>query len=445
MNLPCFTGLPCVPSPLHIWLRRGWFISTCLMCFVSLPLNAAEQQPLALHEALQYALQNDPQLMQRTARSEALSESAVADGQLPDPKLRFGAYNVPLDSGSFSQEPSTQVRFGIQQAFLPGDTLHYRQLKTQWQSKEQQHRAEVAALMLTRNVREQYLELFYQLQAARVISDTRRFFSELLKISERHYASGKVNQQDVLRAQLELSRLDDKYERILSADDVARAKLSQWIGPLAERPLATEMPVLPKLPSLEILQEQLTDHPAIIAENARIESFREQTNIAREQYKPGWSAGVEYRKRFGDNNDGSSRTDMAAVMLTMDLPLFTKDRQDRRQAASLRQADAADLNREDKLRELRSQLERNYAQWQRLAARNKLYKERLLPDARANSKASINAYQTGVGDFTTLMRASISELDARLQTLRVQVDQAKAQARLLYIAHLSSTNLEQKP
>ncbi|MCU7960586.1 MAG: TolC family protein [gamma proteobacterium symbiont of Bathyaustriella thionipta] len=440
MNLSCFTGLPCSPLP-----RWRWLSSTCLMCFVSLSVNASEAPPLSLNEALQYALQNDPQLMARTARSEALAESAVADGQLPDPKLRFGAYNVPLDSGSFSQEPSTQVRFGIQQAFLPGDTLHYRQRKTQWQSKEQQHRAEVAALMTTRNVREQYLERFYQLQAGRVINDTREFFSELLKISERHYASGKVNQQDVLRAQLELSRLDDKYERILSADDVARAKLSQWIGPLAERPLPAEMPLLPKLPSLETLQEKVKDHPAIVAENARIESFREQTHIAREQYKPGWSAGVEYRKRFGDNNDGSSRTDMAAVMLTMDLPLFTKGRQDRRQAASLRQTDAADLSREDKLRELRSQLERNYAQWQRLAARNKLYKERLLPDAHANSKASINAYQAGVGDFTTLMRASISELDARLQTLRVQVDQAKAQARLLYIAHSSRTKMEQKP
>jgi len=136
---------------------------------------------------------------------------------------------------------------------------------------------------------------------------------------------------------------------------------------------------------------------------------------------------------------------MAAVMITMDLPLFTRDRQDRRQAASIRQADAAHLDREDKLRALRSQLQRDYSQWQHLKTRNKLYVERLLPDAKANTQASMTAYQSGVGDFNALMRASINELEARLETLRVQVNQAQAQTRLLYIAHIQAATAEQQP
>jgi len=251
-----------------------------LLTSIAAPAFSSEMLVLPLQEALQQALSHDPGVKARSARSDALAESAVADGQLPDPKIRFGAYNVPLDSGSFTQEASTQVRLGIQQSFLPGDTLQYRQKKTEWQSTEQRNRASAASLMVVKNVREQYLERYYQLQAADIVADSRAFFAELLKITERHYASGMVTQQDVLRAELELSRLDDKYQRILSAADSAEANLSQWIGELARRPLPKEMPTLTKLPSLAIIQQQVTDHPLITAENSRIASFQEQTHIA---------------------------------------------------------------------------------------------------------------------------------------------------------------------
>ena len=80
--------------------------------------------------------------------------------------------------------------------------------------------------------------------------------------------------------------------------------------------------------------------------------------IAREQYRPGWSAGLEYRKRFGDNPGGDDRADMMAAMLTVDLPLFPKQRQDRRLSASIQQAASIQLTRDDKLRELLEQLSR---------------------------------------------------------------------------------------
>jgi outer membrane protein TolC len=55
-------------------------------------------------------------------------------------------------------------------------------------------------------------------------------------------------------------------------------------------------------------------------------------------------------------------------------------------------------------------------------------------DAAANVQASLKAYQSGVTEFTTLMRARITDLDVRLQDLRIRVDRAKSQANLLYIA-----------
>ena len=125
---------------------------------------------------------------------------------------------------------------------------------------------------------------------------------------------------------------------------------------------------------------------------------------------------------------------MMAAMITVDLPLFPDKRQDRRLSASVQQVEAAQLMRDDRMRELREMLETNYTNWQLLGERAALYESQLLKEATANAQASLSAYQTGVTEFTTLMRARITDLDVRLDDLRIRVDRSKAQARLLYLA-----------
>ena len=62
-----------------------------------------------------------------------------------------------------------------------------------------------------------------------------------------------------------------------------------------------------------------------------------------------------------------------------------------------------------------------------------IYRNKLVSSAANNAEASLNAYQSGVTEFTTLMRAGITELDVRLENLRIKVDRLRTQARLLYI------------
>jgi len=75
-----------------------------------------------------------------------------------------------------------------------------------------------------------------------------------------------------------------------------------------------------------------------------------------------------------------------------------------------------------------------YADWSRLGERVALYESRLLKESHANTQASLNAYQSGVTEFTTLMRAYMTDLDMQLDALRVRVDRARSQAGLLYLA-----------
>ncbi|MDH3871247.1 MAG: TolC family protein [Gammaproteobacteria bacterium] len=403
-----------------------------LPVLLSLPLPSYAE--LTLAEAEQIALGDDPAVAASQARSQALREDAVAAGQLPDPKLKAGLFNLPLDSFDINQEPTTQLRLGLQQAFPRGATLQHRQRQGEWKATSEQAKADDESRKLIREVRNSFLELHYQLQAERVVTSTRSLFAQLVDITQAHYATGRVNQQDVLRADLELSRLADRATRILNDQEKARADLAKWIGSNASQTLDPHFPALPDLPSKQELAAALEQHPVIQAESARLESHHQAVQLAREQFKPGWGVGLEYRKRFGDNPNGSDRTDMMAAMVTVDLPLFPAKRQDRRLAASLQQAEAAQLTRADRLRELRAMLDADYASWQRLGERAALYETQLLIEARANVQASLKAYQSGVTEFSTLMRARITDLDVRLDDLRLRVDRAKTQARLLYLA-----------
>jgi len=388
---------------------------------------------LSLQQSEQLALEADPLIMSHKASSRSHDAQSIANGTLPDPKLRLGMFNVPLDTFSITQDPATQLRIGIQQEFPRGDTTDLKQQQSKWLAQAAMAKANDEQLKLLMNVRDAYLNLFYEIQAGTIVNKTRKLFSRLVKITEDQYAAGRVNQQDVIRADLELSRLDDRATKIQSNEDEYRAQLAQWVGDIAWQDIDSNLPVLPDVSDNDDINQLLTQHPSVLAETAKVEASRKMIEVTRQDYKPGIGALVEYRKRFGENLDGSDRSDMMAAMFTMDIPLFTENRQDKSVAAREESANAARYSRDDTLRVLKRKLEKDRAIYKRLSERELLYKNRLISSATNNAKASLNAYQSGVTEFTTLMRAGITELDVRLEDLRIKVDRLRTQARLLYI------------
>jgi len=388
---------------------------------------------LNLKQAEQLALTDDPMVKSYLASSRAFDDQSIADNTLPDPQLRLGLFNLPLDTFSTTQEPSTQLRLGVQQAFPKGDSLEYKQQQSRWLSKSSLAQADDENLKIIRDLRETYLNLYYEVQAEKIIHNSRSLFRSLLKITEAHYAAGRVKQQDVLRADLELSRLDDRIVKTLGLQDEYRASLAQWLGELAYQTIDDNFPVLPDIADTTDINSLLTKHPAIVMQAAKVNASRSMVAIAKQGYRPGVNAFVEYRKRFGENPNGSDRADMLAAMVTLDIPLFTANRQDKQVSANIEKTSAAQFQLDNKLRILKRMLDKDRAIYKRLGQRQKLYSDELLASAKNNADASLRAYQSGVTEFTTLMRSRMTELDVKLADLRVRVDRTRAKARLLYL------------
>ena len=407
-------------------------------------LSANDASALNLKQAERLAIQSDPSIESFKATSRSFVDESVADNTLPDPKLRLGAVNVPVDSFDLQQEQMTQLKVGIVQNFPRGDVLSIKQKQSQYLSKSALAMASDAELKILRDVRESYLNLYYEVSAYQIIRETRKLFSELVKITESNYAAGRVNQQDVVLAGLELSRLDDRSTKIQAREEGYRAMLAQWIGDVAWNSISMEFPQLPALPEKVDLNLVIPQHPLILAENAKIDASKQMTEMAKQEYKPGWSLLLDYGFRSGNNPDGSERPDFATAMVSLDIPLFTGNRQDKTVSANQQKVSAARYSKDDQLRKLKQLYEKNQHLWLRLGEREQLYKNSLLTAAKNNSKAALKAYQSGVSEFNTLMRAQITELDIRLEGLRVHIDRAAAQARLLYITgdYIEDTNNE---
>lgn len=407
-------------------------IGVLILLITSTVLFANE---LTLLESEQIALDSDFITKEYNARSQSLKERAIADGQLPDPKVKFGIMNLPINSFDRDQENMTQLQVGLQQSFPRGRTLHYKKLQTMDIADVDEAKAFDQAKKVLRSLRNSYLDLYLNVKTESILLQNRDLFTQLFDTTQRQYAVGRDNQHDVLRAQLELALLDDRIVEIVGAKEIGLAELSRWIGrEQAQRTLSQTFPEINSISSLDQMVSELPSHPLIKVEDALVKANDKNVNIAEEQYKPGWMLDFTYGERTGNNMDGSSRDNFASAMVIMDLPIFTDKRQDRRLAARKLERVASRYARSDRLLELKRQVEKEHANWLRQGKRLELYQTRAVVDAAQNSESTLKAYQNDLTDFTTLMRARLTELNTQLDMLKIRINRAKSQANLLYFS-----------
>ncbi|MFO7604331.1 MAG: TolC family protein [Gammaproteobacteria bacterium] len=403
------------------------------LCLLAVKAGAAE--PLSLAQAEALALANDPLVQAYQANTTALRARSVAADTLPDPKLKLGLVNFPTDTYKRDQEAMTQVQVGIQQMFPRGNSLEIAARRMNFMADSEAARAVNQYRRVRQQVRQAWLEVLYWEQAAEVVQQNQALFKRLVDTLRSQYATGRHQQQDLIRAQLELGMLEDRLHTIGNMIDSGRARLSRLLGEnVARTALAGGMPTLPAVPDRAAIAATLETHPALQMQQAMLSASEQGVALARQGYRPEWVLDLTYGARDGNNPNGSARADFVSAVVSIDIPLFIGNRQDKSLAASQAERQSAILTREDRKRALLEQLDDAYATWQRQADRLHHYRSTLVPAARENAAASMHAYQNERGDFATLMRAQITELETSLMAVRLQVDHQKTQASLLYLS-----------
>ncbi len=408
-----------------------------VLAMAAVPAIAQSGVPLTLAEAEELALDAEPGREALLARANALEEQSTAAGSLPDPQFRAGLLNYPVESGGFSTEGMTQAQLGLRQMFPPGDTRALSTRRYAFLADATTETANVRHRDVLSSVRNAWYEARYWREAHDTVTKTRPLFADLLTVTRAMYASGRGNQQDVLSAELELSRIDDRLLQISEQQSRARADLSQWIGDAAARPLASANPVADSMPSLAALHAALDDHPALSAAQARIDAQNAEVGLAEERFKPGWAVDVAYGYRDGLMPDGAPRSDFVSLTVTVDLPMLQRNRRDSSLRAALSERRAADAAKEQTVRRMKSQLDAEYARWRQLGRRIELYEQTILPQAEERAQAALNAYQSETADFADVMRGRIDALTVQLETARLRIERGQSRAVLANLGGLS--------
>jgi outer membrane protein TolC len=389
---------------------------------------------LSLEAAEALALRQDPSVQAVEARREALQELAVASGQLPDPMLRAGLVSLPTDTWRLGQEPMTQVQIGLSQKFPRGHTRSLQSEQLQERSRSLNETIRDRRLRIALAVREGYIEVLKQVRRAEINAGAVVAFADLADITQDYYATGRVQQQDVLQAVVELAKVEDRATRIAQEEDRARASLATWIGEAAWGEVQSDWPALDAPSTLDEITRTLLGHPRIAALQRQISAAETGVELAKQRYKPEFGVDLVYGQRSGSDMDGASRPDLFTVMVVMDLPLFHKNRQDRYAAASVAESSAALFERDDMYRRMLSEAQLNMVTLQRQQERMRQYEHSLLPEAGFNAEASLEAYQSALDNLTTVMRARITEYELQLDFADLQAELLKTRARLSYLA-----------
>ncbi|PSS53161.1 heavy metal RND transporter [Enterobacter sp. FS01] len=366
------------------------------------------------------------------SRNEARALDAMADSatQLPDPKLKFGIENVPVQGSNdrrFTREGMTMQRVGIMQSYVSQQKRERKAQTLQAQARGVLAKADAVRAALLRDTAQAWLELALAQQglktAERLVNETAR----QLNVQKVSVGAGSANPDSVLALRMTLSAMRDKATLARRDVQLAQSRLLQLTGQQVED-VQGPLPRYQRLPAdVSQLEEAIARHPEVEAARREAETAKARSAQSAVAAIPDVDVEVFYAHR------AEGYDDMAGVMFTVDLPLFQSGRQDKDYAAELSRS----LQAVDELtlikREHIAQVQSLVAQYQAAQTLWQRQRDEVLP-LQHQRLAVLNAqYRSGQSELPALLEARRSVLDSELAVNQAEREMARTWAAIQWL------------
>jgi len=404
-----------------------------LLLFLTIPAAAAAAQDAAppgdpgpvleLDELISRVLQQNQDLAAYQSDRLAAAERAAASGAFPNPSVGVAIRSLPVPSFSFTEDMMTMSEVMVRQQ-IPwfGKQGLRRDAKGKFVEVSD---AEAGALRLSlaEAVTAAYSELWLATASREVIEQKERALQRLAFLAQSRLASGGARQAEVLRAELELSRIALPFQDLEEREAAARATLGALLA--AELPLGgtPSLPVLAALPPQPSLMERLSHHPELLALERREEQARLEARLAAKEKWPDPEIGLAYGVRVG-------APDMIGAEVMIPLPLFAGTNQDRQAAAARADAEAIARRRTARRATLAGELRAAWAGIRLQEERLSHFETELIPQARRSVEAALGAYQAGGVDYLAVLDAELQRFGQELEALEAKASLLRGRARL---------------
>ena len=391
-------------------------------------LGHAQGSVLTLDQALRLATQRSASSQAAAAAMQASSELAAKADQLPDPMLKFGVENVPVngpDKFSLSRGFMTMRRVGIEQQWVSADKRTARAERGQRaiDAEEANYLTNVA------KVREEtavaWINMHFSQRSLELLKALENEASQDLTTGQAALRGAKIGAADVLQTQLSLSQAQDRTRKGEQTLKSARTALARWVA-VSVASVSGALPTLtshvPNLPAEELEKY----HPMLLAARRAVTLADAETAVATTERQPDWSFEAGFAQR------GSQYSNMVSVGVSIPIPVNRRQKQDRDIAEKSALGTKARLQYEDTLRALQAEIQDQSLTLSSLQERVSQLKRDLLPTANQQVELATAAYRSGTGSLAAIFNAKRMALDAQMQILDVEKEAAVTWASLEY-------------
>lgn len=406
---------------LSLWLSGVLF---------AVSVSAAHAAEFSLQQTLAAAEHYSAELSANRNQSNALNAMADSARELPDPKLKFGIENVPVQGGNshrFTREGMTMQRIGIMQDYVSEEKRDRKAETILAQSASSAAKAEVIRVTLQRATAQAWLDLALSQKilatAQKLVAETERQVS----VQKATVASGGTPASSVVDLRMALLGMQDKVTLAQRDLVLAQTRLLQLTGEKIDN-TSGALPRYQRLPAdPAVLEENVGQHPEVIEAAREADVAKARSAQSEVAAQPNVGVEVYYAHRADDYDD------MAGVMFTVDLPLFKSHRQDKDLAADMsRSMEANDqlalANRERvaQVRTLVAQYQAAQTLWQR-------QQEEILPLQRQRVSLIEAQYRSGQSTLSDLLNARRTLLDTELTAHSAEKTVAETWAAIRYL------------
>ena len=388
--------------------------------------------PLSLRWALDRADEANPHIAVDRAQRDAAHERVRPAGSLEDPRFSYEASNMPVGSSAFDSTPLSGNQFGIRQKLPFPGLLGRRREAARAGSRAADLALESRRLEVDGSVERAWAELGFAQRALDITRSNIELLRRLAATAEAKYRVGEGLQQDVLRAQVELTRLLEEELGRTAAVVVAGAGLAALLDlpPGLELPRTASLADEAAVPALAALLEGLESRsPGLAALRASVEEAERRVRVAQLEGYPDFDLGFGYRVRQNVAGDPVNGEDFISAGLTLRLPVDRGKWRARVAEAQAEQRRAEAAYRVE-LASLRARLVGAHAELVRADAEDRLVRSGLLPQAEQSLESSRSGYKVGRIDFLSLLDSQVSLLRAQLRGVRASADRRAAYAAL---------------
>ncbi len=434
-----------------------FFSSVWLLFVVRAPLLYAQsdQGALDLNQIIEEALNNNPELKGAQAKADAFRERPAQVASLEDPRISLGVQNIATDDFDFNTIDMTMKMIEISQEVpLPG-ILSLKKEAALHEAHAMDKKAQEMEFTLIKKVKRAFYDLYYFKNAIEVTENNKHLLEQFLAITETRYSVGKGIQQDVLKAQVELSKIIEK----LIDFEQQKASTAAELRALLNRPPEAAIPDPPDIEktsftyTLEELQNMALEcNPGLNDLQSVLKSRESEYRLAQKEYFPSLMLTAAY----GQREDGKKSPSMMATGFTMEgepvevtipgereqrsdtfsfmvgftVPLWFHSKQNRKVKETLALMEETKSHQQAMKNEIFFGIKDIWERERRGAKLIDLYKNEIIPQARASLDSSMAGYEVGSIDFMALLDNQITLFDYQLSYYQVLADYEKDLAGL---------------